>query len=148
MFADVRYAFRQLRRAPRFTATAILTLALGIGTTTAIFSVADAVLLCPLPYPNSDRLVMVRDELSKMNVHFTDVSFETFDAYRRIRAFAATAAFAEEDRNLIGASGAVRVSVLSSTPGLFEMLGVRIAVGRTFRDQDWDPAHNDVAILS
>jgi hypothetical protein len=78
MVADFRYAFRQLRRSPRFTSTAILTIALGIGATTAIFCVADAVLLRELPYPESDRLVMVRDELSKMGVHYTDVSLETF----------------------------------------------------------------------
>jgi hypothetical protein len=57
---------------------AVLTLALGLGAATAIFSVADSVLLRPLPYPTSDRLVMVRDELSKMGVHYTDVSYETF----------------------------------------------------------------------
>src|SRR5579863_2840716 len=101
MLADVGYAFRQLRRSPGFALSAAITLALGIGATTAIFSVADAVLLRPLPYPKSDRLVMVRDELSKMGVHYTDVSYETFEAYQKNRCFDAAAAFTEEERNLI-----------------------------------------------
>ncbi len=147
MFADVRYALRQLRRSPRFTAAALLTLALGIGATTAIFSVADAVLLRPLPYPESGRLVTVRDELSKMGVYFTDVSLETFNAYQKSPAFDASAAFTEEDRNLISAGKAEWVSVLSSTPGLFEILGARLAIGRLFTRQDWDPSRNNVAIL-
>jgi predicted permease len=148
MLADVRYALRQLRRSPRFASAAILTMALGIGATTAIFSVADAVLFRPLPYPKSDRLVMVQDELAKMGVHFTDVSFETFEAYRQIRSFDAAAAFTEEERDLIGSGGAERVSVLSSTPGLLEMLGARTVKGRGFGSEDWNPEHNDVAILS
>ena len=148
MFVDVRYAFRQLARWPGFALAAILTLALGIGATTAIFSVVDAVLLRPLPYPNSDRLVMIRDELSKMGVHYNDVSYETFDAYRKNSCFDMAAAFTEDDRNLIGSGTAERVSVLSSTSGLFEMLGVRTAIGRAFGSQDWNPEHNDVAVLS
>ena len=68
MVQDVRYACRQLRRNPAFTAAALLTLALGIGANTAIFSVADAVMLRPLPYPEGERLVMVWNELARMNV--------------------------------------------------------------------------------
>ena len=145
---DVRYALRQLARWPGFALAAILTLALGIGATTAIFSVVDAVLLRPLPYPNSDRLVMIRDELSKMGVHYNDVSYETFDAYRKNPSFDAVAAFTEEDRNLIGSGTAERMAVLSATSGFFEMLGARTAMGRAFGSQDWNPEHNDVAILS
>jgi putative ABC transport system permease protein len=148
MVADVLYALRQLRRSLGFTLATVLTLALGLGATTAIFSVADAVLLRPLPYPTSDRLVMVRDELSKMGVHYTDVSYETFNAYQKSRSFDATTAFIEEDRNLIGSGAAERVAVLSSTPSLLGMLGAHTALGRAFGNQDWNPEHNDVAILS
>jgi hypothetical protein len=65
-----------------------------------------------------------------------------------MRVFDATAAFTEEDRNLVGPSGAERVSVLSSTRGLLEMLGAPPIMGRTFTEHDWDAAHNDVAMLS
>ncbi len=92
--------------------------------------------------------MIVRDELSKIGVRLERVSFETYEAYKNVRSFDATAAFTEEERNLIDSSSAERVSVLSSTPALFEMLGARTAVGRGFTDRDWNPAHNDVAILS
>src|ERR1700722_12693381 len=148
MLADIRYAFRQLARSPGFAAVAILTLALGIGANTAVFSVADAVLLRPLPYPHSERLVMIWDQLWKIGVRQLPVSAETFDAYRSDkRVFDAVAAFKEEDRNLTGASYAERVAAISSTSGLFEMLGARTALGRGFTEEDWQPAHTRVAIL-
>lgn len=148
MLADAYYALRQLGRWPGLTLSIVLTLALGIGATTAVFSVADVVLLRPLPYPKSDRLVVVRDELSKMGVHFTDVSYETFEVYRKSWCFERTAAFTEDDRSLIGSAPAERVSVLSSTSSLPEMLGMSTIIGRPFGKQDWTLEHNDVAILS
>ncbi len=148
MLADVRFALRLLRRSLEFTSATVLTLALGLGATTAIFSVADAVLLRPLPYPKSDRLVMLQDELSKMGVHFADVTCETFEAYQKNPSFDQTAGFTEEDRNLISSDAAERVTVLSSTSGLLGMLGARAELGRTFGNQDWNSEHNDVAIIS
>jgi predicted permease len=136
----MRYELRSLRRSRGFASATILTLALGIGATTAIFSVADAVLLRPLPYPKSEQLVIVRDELSKMGVHYNDVSYDTFEAYRQNRSFDAAAAFTEEDRNLIGIRNAVRVSVVASTPSLLEMLGADTTVGRLYRNADLSPA--------
>jgi putative ABC transport system permease protein len=149
MLRDARYMLRQLARSPGFAAAAIITLALGIGANTAVFSVADAVLLRPLPYPNSDRLVMVWDQLLKIGVHQLPLSAETFDTYRADgRIFEAAAAFREDDSNLTGAGNAARVAVISSTSGLLEMLGARIAEGRGFTDEDWQPQQTNVAILS
>jgi putative ABC transport system permease protein len=146
---DLRYALRQLRRSPGFTAAAVLTLALGIGANTAIFSVADAMLLRPLPYPHSDRLVMVWDQLLKIGVHQLPVSATNFDAYRAdSRIFDQAAIYRQEDRNLTGAGNAERVSVISATSGLFEMLGARMAMGRGFDLNDRRPDRNSVAILS
>lgn len=108
---DLRYAVRQLRSNPGFTVTALLTIALGIGATTAIFSVADAMILRPLPYPNSNQLVLVWDTLAKIGVRQMTVSAEDFDAFRtNIHIFRSTAAFQEEDRNLITLGSAERVS--------------------------------------
>jgi len=152
MLADVRYALRQFARAPGFAVVAILTLALGIGANTAVFSVADAVLLRPLPYPDADRLVMIWDQLWKVGVRELPVSAATFDAYAAAsradgRAFEAVAAFKEEDRNLTGAGYAERVAATSASSGLFDMLGARTAIGRSFTAEDWQPAHNHVAVL-
>jgi putative ABC transport system permease protein len=146
---DLRYALRQLRRSPGFTAAAILTLALSIGANTAIFSVADAMLLRPLPYPHADRLVMVWDQLIKIGVHQLPVSATNFDAYRAdSRIFDQAAIYRQDDRDLTGAGNAERVSVISSTSGLFEMLGARPAIGRGFEPEDWRTDRNGVAILS
>src|SRR5580704_13774649 len=143
MLADIRYAFRQLARSPGFAAVAILTLALGIGANTAVFSVADAVLLRPLPYPHSERLVMIWDQLWKVGERQLPVSAETFDAYRADRrVFEAAAAFKEDDRNLTGAGYAERVSATAATSGLFDMLDTRTVLGRDFTAEDWQPAHN------
>jgi putative ABC transport system permease protein len=144
----MRQEIRSLLKTPGFTAATILTLALGIGATTAIFSVADAVLLRPLPYPNSDRLIMVRDELSTLGVHYTDVSYDTAEPYRKNPAFEASAVFTQDDRNLVGARSAERISVISTTPELPGMLGAGTTIGRTFDPQDWDAARNAVVILS
>jgi putative ABC transport system permease protein len=75
---DLRYAFRGLARSPGFALAAILTLALGIGAVTSIFSVADAVLLRPLPYPQSDRLVLVWEQLRTFNFDRFPMAFDTF----------------------------------------------------------------------
>ena len=148
MLADIRYALRQLARSPGFAAIAILTLAMGIGANTAVFSVADAVLLRPLPYPHSDRLVMIWDQLWKVGVRELPVSAATFDAYGADRrAFEAVAIFKEDDRTLTGAGYAERVAAVSATSGLFKMLGAGTALGSGFAEEDWQPAHTRVAIL-
>jgi putative ABC transport system permease protein len=149
MAGDIRYALRQLARAPSFSMAAIATLALGIGANTAIFSLAHAVLLRPLPYAYSDRLVMVWDELQKIGVRQLPLSANTFDAYRSdARIFEAAEVFKEEDRNLTGGGVAERISVTLSTPGLLEMLGARVRFGRLINSTDGQPANPDGAVLS
>ncbi len=148
MLADLRYALRQLKRSPGFAFIAILTLALGIGANTAIFSIADAVLLRPLPYPYAERLVMIWDQLWNIGVHDLPVSLANYEAYRAdSRVFEAAAIYREDTRNLTGAGAAERVTVRSFSPGLLEMLGAHLSAGRTFTADDWDPQHNNVAIL-
>jgi putative ABC transport system permease protein len=149
LIQDIRYASRQLRRSPIFSSAAVLTLALGIGANTAIFSVADAILLRPLPYPNSDRLVVVWNELSKIGVHELSLSAADFGAFRADkRVFETAAAFKEEDRNLVIRATAGRVSTISATHGLLEMLGARTETGRLFTGDEWQADHNQVVIIS
>jgi putative ABC transport system permease protein len=149
VIADTRYALRQLARAPGFSAAAILTLSLGIGANTAIFSVADAILLRPLPYPDASRLVMVWDQLLKIGVHQLPVSEVNFAAYRADgKVFDDAAIYRDDTRNLTGLGDAERVTVRSASPGLAEMLGIHSALGRGLMRDDWQPERNSVAILS
>ena len=149
MLTDLRYTLRQLRRSPGFAVAAVLTLALGIGANTAIFSVADAVLLRPLPYPHAGRLVMIWDQLWNIGVRQLPVSLANYEAYRADgRIFEASAIYQDNTRNLTGAGTAERIEVRSFSPGLFEMLGGRIAIGRALGSDDWQPQRNSVVILS
>ncbi len=138
LIQDLRYGLRQLRRNPGFTAVAVITLALGIGANTAIFSVVDAVLLRPLPYKNANRLVIITQRPPKERlgeVLDTYREFEEWKAYsRKIERLAAVTWFANQVWSWRGAKraiGAVRVS-----PQFFSLLGVHAAQGRTFDAED------------
>jgi predicted permease len=127
---DVRFAFRQLRRSPAFTAIAILTLALGVGANTAIFSVVRGVLLRELPYTEADRLLRL---FSTMNGRQTSVSPADFTDWRRdSKTFSALAASYESTVNLTGSGAAERFTQARVTANLFGVLGVRPVLGRTF----------------
>lgn len=146
---DLRYALRGLARAPGFALAAVLTLALGIGANTAIFSVVDAVLLRALPYPESHRLVMVWDQLTKLGVERFPVNAQDFKEYSaQDRIFDQTAALAQQARNLAGGVDAERVATLAVTTGFFPMLGAAPAIGRGFAAEEYRPEHDNVAILS
>ncbi len=145
---DLRYALRGLARSPGFAVAAILTLALGIGAVTSIFSVADAILLRPLPYPQSDRLVIVWEQLRTFNFDRFPLRFETFTNYSRQSIFESTAAIRLTDGTLIGAGDATRAIALGVSPNIFPMLGVTPALGRAFTAEEAQPGHGAVAILS
>jgi predicted permease len=142
-----RFALRQLRRSPGFAAVALLTLALGIGATTAIFSVVRGVLLRPLPYGHPDRVVMVWNRWTGYE-HTWISPAELFD-YRKAKGLAAVAAFTLDAANLEGEHGAERVAAGDVTPGTFDVLGVSAEKGRTFREEEGRPGGpNAVVILS
>ncbi len=145
---DLRYALRGLARAPGFAVAAILTLTLGIGAVTSIFSVADAVLLRPLPYPQSDRLVLVWEQLRTFNYDRFPLSFDAFKNYSRQSVFESTAEILPFDSTLTGAGEAIRALALGVSPSIFPMLGVTPVLGRAFNEEESQPRHGIVAILS
>jgi putative ABC transport system permease protein len=155
LFQDIRYALRQLRRSPGFTLTAVLTLAFGIGATTAIFSIVEGVLLRPLPFPGQDRLVILGDRLE--GVHFSGgdapgVTAPGVRAYiRDTHAFSGLGGYrktAYEFSDLGDtAQNPDQIDAARLTAGLFPVLGVSPLMGRTFTPQE-DEGGNQVAVLS
>ncbi len=152
MLSELNVASRSLRSHPLFTTVAVTTLAVGIGANAAIFSVINAVLLRPLPYPAAERLVAVYSRY----VPSTGYDFPYFalsgpefsDIRRSVHAFAAIAAYDFEFRNVAGDQGeAERVLTMPVTARFFDVLGARPARGRTFTDQEAQRLEGCVAIL-
>src|SRR5262249_7047208 len=144
--ADVRFALRGLKRSPGFAAAAILTLALGMGATTAIFSVIRAVLLSPLPYAQPERRVMVWSRWKDFPKTWVAVG-EVADYRRAIPTFASVAAWEIDQANLTGGADPVRVGVAGITANTFETLGARPALGRGFTDAEDRPGGPPVIVL-
>lgn len=136
MLTDFRYALRGLLRTPAFTAATVLTLALGIGANTAIFSVVNAVLLRPLPYPQSDRLVGIWSGMLGGRGRFA-VSYPDIQDLRRMRGdFSGVGAYYRQRFNLTGAGDPREVAAALVTANLFPLLGVQPALGRGFGAAD------------
>ena len=128
---EVRLAARSLSKRPGFTAVAILTLALGIGASTAIFSVVDAVLLRPLPYPDQERIVELRELDEKSHpMSFAEPNFD--DLRARNRSFETLARYASGPEAVSGGSEPVRTNVCAVSADFFRVLGVRPMLGRVF----------------
>lgn len=137
LFADLRYAMRQLRRAPSFTFAAILTLALGIGATTAVFSVVYFTMLHPLPYKDSERLVSVQSIDIRGTPVPTTLSYPTFFDFRKDNSvFDHLVSFHSDDFTLIGSRSAIHLSGQVISWGLFDLLQVRPMLGRGFLPSD------------
>src|SRR5580658_3609529 len=148
MFSDLRYALRGLTRNPGFALAAILTLALGIGAVTSVLSVADAVLIRPLPYPNQDRLVMVWDQLTKLQQYQFPVRELTYVPYSHAEVFESAGAYRVQTATLTGLGEPTRLTILSASASLLPMLGARPELGRGFEESENRPGHANVAILS
>ena len=140
MLHDLRYAIRGLARNPGFAAGAVLTLAVGIGAVTSIFSVADAVILRPLPYPDSNRLVMVWDQLTVMRVERLPLIQVAYEGYRDLNVFDSTGVFWPLDRTLMGREGAEEVSSMMVSDAVLPMLGSSFAHGRAFDAEEYKTA--------
>jgi len=147
LLQDLRYALRQLRKSPGFTAVAVLTLALGIGANTAIFSVVNAVLLNPLPFPNEDRLVSMFE--GKENFSNYSISYPNFlDWQRDNRAFEAVAAYGWADGAITGLGEAEDVPARHVSASFFPILGVKPILGRNFTPEEDRRGANPTALIS
>ena len=146
---DIRYAFRMLRKQPGFSVIAILTLALGIGANTAIFSIVNAVLLRPLPYPDADR-IMVLNESSGPGQDYSVALPDYFDWRNDNTVFEHLAATHKESRNLSGIPGRdpERVSCASVTRNFFNITGLPPKIGRTFSEDEDKVGAPPVVVIS
>ena len=144
---DLRYALRQLWRRPGFALTAILTLALGIGATTAVFSVVDATLLRPLPFPEPDRIIV--PETRSQSGYTQPASYVGYkDERAQLSSFGAFAAYQVSGINLESPHGAVALHAVQGSDNFFDVLGVKPLLGRTFRAGEDQPGRNDLVLLS
>jgi predicted permease len=146
---DLRYGVRMLRQSPAFTAIAVITLALGIGANTAIFSIADAVLLRALPYRDPNQLVLMFDVPLNRPDALSAISYRDFTACRdQNRVFSRMAGNAFHDLTLTGAGEPTIVNTADVTPEIFPLLNAKPLLGRTLLPEEGKPGAAAVAVLS
>jgi putative ABC transport system permease protein len=146
---DLRYAARNLRRNPGFTAVSLLALALGIGANSAIYTVVNSVLLQPLKYPDADRLVVVRERNLKAGFPVFSLSPGNYLGYRDgNHSFAGIAAYGNAGYNLSGGAEPERINGTRVSGNFFDVLGAKPALGRTFSNEELQLGSHRVVILS
>jgi predicted permease len=146
-WTDVCFGIRALWKHPGFAIVAVLTLALGIGANTAIFSVVEGVILAPLPYPQPDRLVLVQE--SRPNLAHLDISYPDFlDWQRSVRSFQQMAALTWRDYDLTGPGASAHLDGMEITSGFFSTLGVKLAMGRELSPSEDLPHGAPAAVIS
>ncbi|MCI0656385.1 MAG: ABC transporter permease, partial [Acidobacteria bacterium] len=149
LWQDLRYGFRMLVQNPGFTAVAVLTLGLGIGANTAIFSVVNAVLLKPLSYANAERLTMAwENNLAKGWSSFAVSPANFLDWQKQNHVFDPLVAFLNSGFVLTGQGEPEMLSGMQTTDGFFRLTGVEPALGRAFRGEEFEAGKNRVVILS
>lgn len=150
LLQDIRYALRIFRRSPGFTIVAVLALALGIGATTAIFSVVDAVILKPLPYRDPGQLVQIWMRFTGIGIPNDQnaVSAPEFQDLQHNDSFSHIAAIDDASCNIHIGSMPERVEAGVVSPSLFPLLGVRAQLGRVFLPEEGHPGHERVVLLS
>jgi putative ABC transport system permease protein len=146
---DVAYGVRSLRMTPAFSAIAVLTLALGIGANTAIFSVINGVLLRPLPFPHAERLARISTRFTGFGFDYSSLSEpELLDFQRETRSFEVVAGFASRGYGMTGEGEPERVGGLRATATIFRVLGIQAARGRVFLPEEDAPGHDGVVVIS
>ncbi|HEY4814489.1 MAG TPA: ABC transporter permease, partial [Chthoniobacterales bacterium] len=135
LLQDIRYGIRRFRKDPAFMVVTIVTLALGIGATSAIFSVVNGVLLRPLPFPHSDRVVLLMEQTSRFP-RFS-VSYQNFVDWRgQAQSYESVAAARNTVVTLSGSGEPERLPAQMATANLFNTLGVNVTAGRTFSPEE------------
>jgi putative ABC transport system permease protein len=146
---DVRFGARTMLRRPGFAAVAVLTLGVGMGATTAIFSLIDSVLLKPLPFHEPDRLALVWEVRPRFNQPRIEASpLNYLDWEQRLQAFKSLAAYFTTFVNLTGSGTPERLAAVQVTPNIFPTLGIEPLVGRWFVAPEGTPGQTTVAVLS
>lgn len=149
LLRDIRYSFRMLVKTPGFATVAVLTLALGVGGNIAIFTVVNAVMLRPLPFPNSDRLVRVMADLNGSEVKNVGMSEpEMEDLRNNSGLFDSVTAIWPVSAALTGGDRPERVELMATSPEYFELLGVRAELGRVYGRADGMPGFSDAVVIS
>jgi predicted permease len=139
LLQDARFALRMLAKSPGFAAVSILTMALGIGATTAIFSLVDATLMHPLSYPQPEQLVRLEDDLPGIGAQDAGISIPEFKDLQRSGIFQYVSLVGGGSVNLTGASQPARILLATVTPNYLTLLGVKPELGRWFNPEDQTP---------
>ena len=148
LFKDLRYAIRSLLKQPGFAAIAVITLALGIGANTAMFSVINAVLLRPLPYHEPGRLVTIWEESPERGMYQMPVSFANYrDWVDQNHVFEQISAYTFANLNLTGAGEPARLLTVRSSANLLQLVGAAPMLGRAFLTEEDKEGANRVVIL-
>ncbi len=145
LFKDIRYGIRSLLKRPVFTAIAVLTLALGIGANTAIFSVLNAVLLRPLPYVDADRIVRIDETEERGGMGVSPPNL--LDFQQQNHSFENIAGYAEGSFILTGAGEPLRLQSVNVSHNMFSVLGIKPLLGRSFSEADERQGQNQVALI-
>ena len=149
LWQDIKYAFRQFNKNPGFTIVVVLVLALGIGANSAIFSVFNAVLLRPLPFDESDRLVTIWQTDKTEGDRRQIVSYPNVEDWRRDnQVFEDIAVFRDRSHTLLADEGAMKIEGVSVSASFFPLLRVKAMLGRTFIPDEDKPGSGDIVVLS
>ena len=148
LWQDLRFGVRMLRKSPGFTAIAVLTIALGIGATTAIFTVVDATLLKPLPYPQPEQLVSIQDNFPGIGAQDVGMSQPEWQDLQHSGIFEYVSPTWFDENNLTGSSQPARVRLLLVAPNYFALMRVQPRLGRGFNPQDHSPGIIPEVVIS
>src|SRR5438876_11491934 len=147
LIKDIRYGVRSLLKRPGFTAIAVITLALGIGANTTLFSFVNGILLRPLPYRDPGQLVILDETSPKQGIKSFAVSYPNFVDWReQNHVFEAVAAYQQHTYSIVGAGEPEQIRGARISYGLFELLGVAPILGRTITAEEDRPETNNVVV--
>src|SRR4051794_37762568 len=148
MISDLRYSFRQLRKAPGFAATALATIAICLGANLAIFAVINSILLRPLPFPDADQLVTIYNTYPNAGVENDGSSFTNYYERRGNIPALASLSIYREGGEVVGDPGSTeQIAVMRISPDFFATLGVNHALGRTFTEEEAAVAENNGVLI-